>query len=293
MGWHHTLVDYHLPETVQAAWTLKQQYGDRARFIAGGTDLLLLMEREGYHPQALIDLTRIPDLRQLVVNGGQVTIGAAVTYSELLECPPLCAGVPFLADAIRTIGGVQVRNIATLAGNLANASPAADTLPALYVLNARVHLAGPGGIHELPIEQVVLGVRRTALEPAELITHVSFDLPGPGWQGAFQKLGLRRAMAISVVSAAALLHIEDGAVKEARLALGAVAPTVIRVPEAEAALAGKALDEQTIEQAARLAGAAARPIDDVRSSADYRKRVVAGLVRRTLREGFAERQTAV
>jgi CO/xanthine dehydrogenase FAD-binding subunit len=275
-------VDYYYPDSIEAAWRLKAEYGDRARFVAGGTDLLLLLEREQAHPEALIDLMRIPTLQRLDVSGGQAAIGAAVTYSQILACEPVCAAVPFLMQAIRTIGGVQVRNIATLVGNITNASPAADTLPALYVLDARVHLAGPGGIRALPIESFVLGVRRTALEAGELVTHVTFGLPGAGWYGTFEKLGLRHAMAIAVVSAALLLHIADGHVDAARIALGSVAPATIRVPEAEAVLAGRVLDDNTIEHASQLASAATRPIDDVRGSAGYRKLAAAGLLRRAL-----------
>lgn len=276
-------VEYHFPESVEEAIRLLQHYGDRARIIAGGTDLLLRMEAEGYRPQALVDITRIPALRQIEVRDGRVVIGSAVTYSELLDFSPLAKSVPFLTRAIRTIGGVQVRNIATLVGNITNASPAGDTLPCLYVLNAEVHINGPRGERSLPIEQFILGVRRTALAPAEIVTHVTFPLPMDGWFGAFEKLGLRRAMAISVVSVAVMLGMEGGRVAEARCALGAVAPTVIRVPAVEKYLEGRALDDESIEQAGRYVAQVARPIDDIRSSAHYRSEAAAALVRRALR----------
>lgn len=277
-------VKYSFPESVEEAFWLKKKYGERARFIAGGTDLLLLIEQQHDCPEMLIDLTRVPPLQRLEEHNGQVTIGAAATYSEILAFDPILTGAPFLARAIRTIGGVQIRNVATLVGNITNASPAGDTLAPLYTLNAQVHIYGQGGMRSMPIEDFVLGVRRTALGPAELVTHVTFDLLGPGWQGRFDKLGLRRAMAIAVVSVALLFKVEDGLVSEARIALGAVAPTVIRAPEAESHLAGRSLDDATIETAALLAHQAARPIDDVRSSAWYRKEAVRGLVRRGLRE---------
>jgi len=276
-------VDYYFPKDVQEASQWMQQYGNKARLIAGGTDLLLLMERQGYHPKALIDLTRIPELQRLEVTGDQVLIGSAVTYSRLLKFPALTNGVPFLAKAIRTIGGVQIRNIATLAGNVTNASPAGDSLPPLYCLEAQVGIYGAGGRRSLPIQEFILGVRRTALAPGELVTHLSFQLPSEGWQGVYEKLGLRRAMAIAVASLAMLLKIEAGRICEARLALGAVAPTVIRASQAEAYLQEHALDELAIETAAELATQATHPIDDVRASARYRREVVRGLVRRALR----------
>lgn len=275
-------VAYHYPDSVETACALAKQYGDNARFVAGGTDLLLEMERVKYHPHALIDLTRIPALRQLTIADGHASIGAAVTYSELLGHAPLCAAIPLLAKAVRTIGGVQVRNVGTLAGNIANASPAADTLPVLYVLNARVHTALAERTRTLALDEFILGVRKIALEPGELITHVTLDLPGPNWYGSFDKLGIRRAMAIAVASLAVLVQHQGGCVQQARLALGAVAPTVIRLQGVEALLAGSDLGEAAIAEAARLAEAAARPIDDVRSTASYRVMAVGGLVHRAL-----------
>jgi len=276
-------VDYYFPKDVQEASQWMQQYGDKARLIAGGTDLLLWMERQGYHPKALIDLTRIPELQKLEVADDQVLIGSAVTYSRLLKFPALTNGAPFLARAIRTIGGVQIRNIATLAGNVTNASPAGDSLPPLYCLEAQVGIYGAGGRRSLPIQEFILGVRRTALAPGELVTHLSFQLPGEDWQGVYEKLGLRRAMAIAVANLGLLLKIEAGRIREARLALGAVAPTVIRASQAETYLQEHALDEQTIEATAELATQATHPIDDVRASARYRREAVRGLVRRALR----------
>ncbi len=276
-------VEYHFPQSVEEAVRLLQQYGGQARIIAGGTDLLLRMEAEGYRPQALVDITRIPTLKRLDVQDGQVIIGSAVTYSELLNFSPFTEGVPFFARAIRTIGGVQVRNVATLVGNITNASPAGDTLPCLYVLNAVVHIWGVQGVRSLPIEQFILGVRRTALAPAEIVTHVTFPLPEVGWRGTFEKLGLRRAMAIAVASAALMLKTAGDRVTEVRCALGAVAPTVIRVSGLEAYLVGKVLDDEVIKQAGQYAAHAARPIDDVRGSARYRTEAVAALVRRALR----------
>ncbi len=275
-------VQYLYPTNVPDCVEMLHHYGERARVIAGGTDLLLLMERQGFHPKTLIDITRIPALLSLDVDAEHAEIGSAVTFRRLLDCRTLREGVPFLTDAIRQIGGTQIRNIATLAGNIVNASPAGDTLPPLYVLGAQVHVQGPGGVRRMPIGEFVRGVRQVDLAPGELVTRVSFDLPGPGWRGVFQKLGLRRAVAIAVVSVAALLCFDGERVIKARLALGAVASTVLRVGEAEELLVGSRLDADVIERAAAAASAAARPIDDVRASALYRRHAVRGLVRRTL-----------
>lgn len=277
-------VEYYFPESVEQASRLKARYGDQSRFIAGGTDLLLVMERENDHPSALIDLTRIPSLQTFEIQERHAVIGAAVTLSEMLSDAYFSSSLPFLAKAIRSIGGVQVRNIATLVGNVVNASPAGDTLPVLYTLNARVHIDGLGHERSMPIDDFVLDVGQTALGPAELVTTVTFDLPDDKWIGSFQKLGLRKAMAISVANVAVLLKIENDLPIEARIALGAVAATVIRAPAAEEVLVGNVLDEHKIDEAANLVMRAAHPIDDIRGSAKYRRMVVGGLLRRALRD---------
>lgn len=278
----HEMVDYCFPTCIEEAYSLKQQYGSRACYIAGGTDLLLSIERENIHPRLLIDLTRIPELQLLEVIDGYISIGSAVTYTRLLSFKSLLSGASLLADAIRTIGGVQIRNIATLAGNLINASPAGDSLPPLYCLDAEVGINGPYGAHSMSIKDFILGVRKTALGPAEIVTHVGFNLPEQGWYGSFDKLGLRRAMAISVVSVALLVKVENERITQARISLGAVAPTVIRVPEAETQISMKTLDDKTIEVVSQLAAGACTPITDVRASARYRREAVRGLVRRRL-----------
>jgi xanthine dehydrogenase FAD-binding subunit len=275
-------IQYCFPETIEAAYQLKAKMGEGARYIAGGTDLILLMERENLYPECLIDLTRIPELQRLEIVDGQITIGAGITYSRLLDFPPIETQVRILASAIRTIGGVQIRNIATLAGNLVNASPAGDSLPPLYCLEAEVNLASSKGSRTLPIQEFILGVRKTALLPNEIVTSVSFPVPNHGWYGRFEKLGLRRAMAIAVASAAILLEIENQKVVQARIALGAVAPTVVSVLGGDNPLVTGSLNEKSIEEVAQLASESCFPIDDLRASARYRKEVVHGLVRRGL-----------
>lgn len=275
-------VDYLFPNNIDEASELAIKYGDRARFIAGGTDLWLQIEKLDNQIEKLIDLTRIGSLKTIEVHGNCIEIGSAVTYSQILDCAAICKTVPFLTDAMQTIGSVQIRNIATLVGNITNASPAGDSLAALYVLDSKVHIYGPQGSRTVPIDDFILGVRQVALDEGELVTHVSFEVSDLEWRGTFEKLGLRRAMAIAVVSIAALLIFEQDQVIEARLALGAVAPTIIRVPNAESFLVGRVLNDATIESTALMASEAAKPIDDVRASARYRKLAVQGLIRRAL-----------
>lgn len=275
-------VDYFFPKSIKDACDLKNEYRERARFIAGGTDLFLFMERDGYHPQALIDINRIPVLKDISIDGSTISVGSAVTYNEILNHRPLCDALPFLEKAIRTIGGVQVRNVATLVGNIANASPAADTLPPLYVLKTKVHIANNNCSREMLIEDFILGVRHTDLSSNEMITHVTFEIPKPDYLGVFDKLGLRKAMAISVVSVAVLISFIGEVVGEVKIALGSVAPTIISVPGVDTVLVGRSLNDKVINEVAGITSQVAMPIDDVRGSAEYRKLAVAGMIRRAL-----------
>jgi xanthine dehydrogenase FAD-binding subunit len=250
--------------------------------LAGGTDLLVAWERRA-HPEALCDLQRVPGLRGIEERDGRIWIGALTTHAEVAAAPLLLAAAPLLREAAATIGAVQVRTRGTVGGNVANASPAGDVLCALYALDAAVELRGPSGARSLPIADFVKGPRRTALAAGEILTGVSFPRPGPELQG-YEKLGLRAAQAIAVVSLAVRLQLDGGVVRNANLALGSVAPTPVRAPAAEAALRGRPLDAATVRAAARALSATATPIDDVRASADYR-RAMAGV----LLERFVER----
>jgi CO/xanthine dehydrogenase FAD-binding subunit len=261
---------------------LLQEHEGEVRLIAGGTDLMLMLELEENPPDALIDITRVEPLTKIEIMDDRVTIGAAVTYDKILKNNDIEYAAPFMLDAIGTIGGAQIRSVATLVGNIANASPAGDTLPILYVLGATVHTYGPEGVRHIPIEDFILGVRRINLKPHELITQVSFELPGFDWVGSFQKLGLRGSMAIAVASVAVMVQFDGNQVKEAHIALGSVAPSVIFAHEAEAYLCEHELNDDHIETAIRKAEAIAQPIDDVRGSARYRKLVVGGLLRKGL-----------
>jgi xanthine dehydrogenase FAD-binding subunit len=231
----------------------------------------------------MCDLRRVPGLRGVEERGDRIWIGALTTHAELGRAPLLRAVAPLLREAALTIGAVQVRTQGTIGGNVANASPAGDVLTALYALDAEVELSGPGGGRVLPIAAFVKGPRRTALLAGEVLTGVTVPRPGPELQG-YEKLGLRAAQAIAVVSLAVRLELDGAVVRDAALALGSVAPTPIRAPAAEAALRGRPLDAATVGAAARALSATATPIDDVRASAQYRRAMAGALLER-----FAER----
>lgn len=252
-----------------------------ARPLAGGTDLLVdLRERRQTSP-VLVDVSELAELRGIEQAGGDLRLGAAVTVGELLALPTVAAGVPALHQAARAFADFLTRNKATLGGNLANASPGADLAVPLLAVDARVVLAGPGGERTLPLDAFLLGPRRTALGPGELVRAVR--VPADGGRQWFAKLGLKRGGAIAVVSAATRLRLDPaGRCREVRIALGAVAPRPVRAREAEAVLEGEPPAPARIAEAAARAAEAAQPITDVRGSAEYRRAMVRVLVARGL-----------
>lgn len=274
---------YILAANLEDALQALAEHGERARIVAGATDLMLELQRKVRpNVDVLIDVTRIPGLNEIVLKDGWVHIGPTVLHSQA-EVSPLLRQYGFpLAQASFGVGSPQIRNRGTIAGNLVTASPANDTIVPLMALGAQVTLRSVRGERTVPLSEFYTGVRRTVMAPDEMLTDIAFPAMQPNQRGVFLKMGLRKAQVISVVSAAAVLALEGEVVQEAKITLGAVAPTIIRAPEAEAFLRGKRLDEATVAEAARLAAEAARPIDDLRASAAYRRRMVAVLVKRAL-----------
>ena len=281
------------PLTLTDALKLKAEHGAAARFIAGGTDLLIDLARAGAADGAragLIDLTRIPGLADIWEEDGALHLGPLVTHNQCVRSRSVVERAFPLARACWEIGAPQIRNRATVAGNLVTASPANDSIVPLMALDASVRLESAArGSRTLPLARFFRGVRQVDLADDEMLTRISIPLPGPARRGNFIKLGLRRAQAISILSVAGSVACggEDwdaAEVTHAAVALGAVAPTVARASEAEAFLVGRTLTEETIEEAARLAAAQARPIDDLRGSASYRAAMVETLVARLLRQ---------
>ncbi len=287
---------YHTPTSLEQALTLLAEAYQRnvpARIIAGGTDLIIELERQVRRVATLIDVTRIADLDRIWLgDDGTLHLGALVTHNQLVGSPVVVERAFPLAQAAWSVGAPQIRNRGTLAGNLITASPANDTITPLWAMDARLCLRSSSGERILSLPEFFLGVRRTALEPDEMLTEVLVPPAAAGTRGTFAKLGLRRAQAISVINLAVVLGWSSDGVDRARITAGSVAPTIIRAPQAEEYLLGKSLTDKVIQQAARLAGCASRPIDDIRSPADYRADMVRVLTRRALTalRDHAERQ---
>lgn len=275
---------YLIPQTLKEALDQLDANCENARIIAGGTDLIVALEKQDAFVPTVIDISGIPELSRIVVEENQIKIGAGVTLSEIEKSPVIQKHAPFLVTAIRTIGSVQIRNLATLVGNIGNASPAADGVLSLLTLNSRVSLVNKTGEREIPLSSFLIGPGRTALNPGEIIQQVSFPLPVDGVLGSFQKLGLRKAMHIAVTNVSVVAQVVDEIVVDARIALGAVGPTAVRVAPAERAMVGQPINPTVIDEVCELCVQNSSPIDDIRASFAYRKKMVRALSKRCLND---------
>lgn len=266
---------YHRPDTLDDALMFLADPG--AVVLAGGTDLYPGL-RDGPPPSTMVDLSGVASLRGITQTPEGWTIGATTTWTDLVQAdlPPLFDG---LKQAARAVGSVQIQNTGTVAGNLCNASPAADGVPALMTLDAIVEMAGPGGRRRLPLSDFLLGPRHTALPPGDIVTAI--HIPQASGCGAFAKLGARKYLVISIAMVAAVLETEAGRVTSARVSVGACSPVALRLSSLETALTGAQIGEVgAIVGAGDLARLT--PIDDVRASAGYRADAVRTLITRTI-----------
>lgn len=261
----------------------------RAKPIAGGTDLMVELDRAGHVDlEALVDITRIAGLGEISATADSLSLGPLVTHNQCVRHERLRLGALPLVQACLEVGSPQLRNRATVVGNVVTASPANDTLSALAVLNPTFTLSSSRGRRKLSLDEMILGVRKTALASDELVTDVSFsalDTASDGtWRSIYLKLGLRTAQAISVVHLAVACRIDgqDSTVLEARIALGSVAPTVVRASEVESSLEGRSLTKSTIAEAASSVAASVDPIDDLRAPAWYRQEQLREMTTRAL-----------
>lgn len=272
-----------MPASLAEALEAMGEGGKQVLPIAGGTNVVVAMREGAHRGKTLMDVGRLKELQGIEMTNGFVRVGGGTTLAELLESPLIAEYGQPLHQAARVFANPLIRNRATVAGNIEDASPAADTAPPLLVMEAEVELVSRSGRRRVALDQFMLGANRTARHPDELIVALYWPVPEAGSVGYHQKLALRKGTACSVISAAVMLVGDtSGTVTKARVALGAVAPTPIRVPAAENALVGGRLTAEIVEQAAGLAAEAAQPIDDVRATTAYRRRMVRVLVKRLL-----------
>lgn len=279
-------VRYEAPNNVEAAVRLLA--GDAgAKVLSGGTDLIVQMRIMGRTPSTFVDVKRIPRLNAISLDAKGLRVGAAVPAVKLYANETIRRNWPGLAEATDLIGSSQIQGRATWAGNLCNASPAADSVPALIANGAIAVIAGPKGERRIPVEQVNVGPGKTSLAAGEFIVEFEIASPAPKASDAYLRLIPRSEMDIAVVGAAVALTLDgSGVVTAARVVLGAVAPTAILVPEAAAALVGSKCDDAALERAGQAATAAAKPIDDRRGTVAYRKKISAVLTKRSAKIAF-------
>jgi len=264
--WQTYLQPLQLDEALERIWEYKEQ----ARIIAGGTDVLVELQRAVKPTTTLIDVSKLHELKYVREEHDEIVLGALATHNDVIMSDLCCRYAVPLAQACWEVGAPPIRTRATIAGNLVTASPANDTIAPLLALNARVILTNLHGERSVPLEQFYMGVRRTILQPGEMVREIRFPRMSNQQRGLFIKLGLRRAQAISVINLALLITLDDGYVSEAQITLGCLAPTVIHARSSEAFLTGKQLTPELCREAARLAARDVNPIGDVRSSATYR-----------------------
>ena len=282
--------DYSAPKTVAEAVALLADRGDRARVLAGGTDLLVQVREGRRDLDLLIDVKHIPEVNELTCDGQRgLVLGAAVPCYRLCELADVARTYPGLIDAASLVGGTQIQSRASVGGNLCNASPAADTIPALIAAEAVCVLAGPEGLRELPVDAFCTAPGKTVLRRGEMLLRLRLPPPRPHTGSAYLRFIPRNEMDIAVVGAGVSLTLDDSRTRclAARVALAAVAPTPLLVADAGALLVDGPLTEAHFEKAAAAAQAAARPISDMRGDADYRRHLVGVLVKRALRAAVA------
>jgi carbon-monoxide dehydrogenase medium subunit len=277
--------DYAAPKTIAEAVGLLNDKGDRARILAGGTDIIVQVREGRRDVDLIVDVKHIADVNELTFDPRQgLRLGAAVPCYRLVEDTTIARHYPGLIDAAALVGGTQIQSRASVGGNLCNASPAADTIPALIGAEAVCVIAGAKGVRELPVESFCTAPGKTALQRGEMLVTLRLPAPRPRTGSAYLRFIPRNEMDIAVVGAGVSLTLDDSKTKciAARIAIAAVAPTPLLVPEGGKALVGTSVDERAIADAASKAQAAARPISDMRGDADYRRHLVGVLVKRAV-----------
>jgi len=287
--WRHPKFEYLEARTVEEACSLLSQYKDKAKLIAGGTDLLVSMRRGKITPLYVINVKTIPNLDYIHYDGDSLRIGALATLSEIESSPLIRDRFPIIADSAHQIGTPQVRNVGTIGGNLCNAAPSADMAPPLIGLGAKAKLKGPKGERAVALEEFFTGPGEPRLQIGEMLIEIQAPNPPPHTQGIYLKLPARTAIDLAVVGVAAVVTLDTkGAnIVDTKIVLGAVAPTPIRARQAENVIRGKTINDGLIEEAAQIAAEEAKPISDVRGSASYRKEMVKVLTKGAIRQAIA------
>jgi CO/xanthine dehydrogenase FAD-binding subunit len=277
--------EYFVPSTLEDGLNILENNRERVKILNGGTDLILQMKQRLTRPEIILDIKQIPELRTLVWDeSAGFRIGSAVPISKILEFKGLPEGYDLLFQVCSVIGSIQIKNRGTVGGNICNAAPSADSASALLCLDASALIASKGRTRTIPLNEFFIGPGETALKYNELLVEIIIPTPQPGSAGSYLRHTTREEMDIAVAGVASWLSLskKDNKIEEARIALGAVGPTPLRAYKTEDFLVGKEGSSEIIEEAAELAASEAKPITDLRGSAEYRKELVRVLTKRTL-----------
>jgi carbon-monoxide dehydrogenase medium subunit len=286
-------IDYVRPETLSEAVALLAERGDKVRILAGGTDLIVHLRAGALKPDLVVDGKGIAELNELSYSPQTgLTLGAAVPCYKVYQNKEVASAYPGFIDAASLIGGTQIRGRASIGGNLCNAVPSADSIPAIIAHNVTCKIVGPNGIREVKAEDFCTAPRQNVMESNELLVSLHFPAPQPGFGARYIRFIPRNEMDIAVAGAGVSVQLDNGTVKSARVALGAVAPTPLLVSEAAAALEGKAPTAENIQAASEKARDAARPINDMRGTIEFRKHLCEVLTRRALTTAVERAQEA-
>ena len=272
---------------VAHAVALLGEHGAKAKILAGGTDLLVELKHAIHNPEIIVDVSRLAELKDIVIADDGLHIGALATHADIMNAPIISGMFPALVEAAHSIGAVQTRNLGTLGGNLITCVPSVDSGPALIALDAVVTVASAEGERRMPLAELFVGPRKTSLKPGDLLIDIIIPKDNLDKPAAFEKFGLRKGQALALVNVAASFWVDNDKFAAPRIALGAVAPTVIRAPKAEAYLDGRKISAEAMAEAGRIAATEAKPITDFRAGAEYRRDLVAVLVKRALAKAHA------
>lgn len=282
--------EYFEPETIHEACSVIGDLKEKGSLLAGGTDLIVNMKKKIVGPGNLVSLGRIKELKEIETSNGVLRIGACVTADELMGSEVIGRSFSALWKGAANLGSPLIRNRATVGGNIISARPAADLLPAMIAYGGKVLLKKSAGERSLLLEDFITGPGQTVIETDEILTHIVIDIPPEGSGAGYAKLGVRKALEISLVNVAAYLELDskDGSIRLARIVLGSVAPTPVRAPSAEKVLLGEKPSEELFEKTGEAASGDCSPIDDFRGSAEYRKDMVKVLTSRALNDACQE-----
>jgi len=276
--------DYYQPEDLSEAFDLMEKFGETAKYIAGGTDLIVRIKQKAIQPDVLISLRAIGSLKGFKVNGG-ISLGSMALFRDIERSEEMRNACPALVEAVSVLANPQVRNVATPGGNISNAAPSADCAPPLLVTEAVLTVAGPGGERDIPIETFFEGPGKTCMDATEIVTRIIIPETVGKTGTAFLKVG-RVSQDIAIANAAVLMMMEGKTCRKCRIAAGAVAPVPLRLHRVEALLEGKKVDEELVEEAGRVAGNEVQPITDVRSTEEYRRHIAGVLVKKAIQEAM-------